>query len=124
MGSDIKKPSVNQMLREFCDANSNIIGVLLSSIDGHPRAHCFRKSMQQSRLAAMASSAIALGESMSREAGQKSCQFVISQNDDGYIVCIRVGARHSLTAFASSEINLGMLLAGTRNTAESLLEGV
>lgn len=112
--------TIRTRLNELLTQQSGIYGTLLSSIDGHRIAEAQQRNLHVSKLAAMTSSVIALGESLAKEAEQSQCQFVIVQNRDGYIVTQRLGKQHALTAFATSAVSLGMLLAAVRSTAEAL----
>lgn len=118
--TSISKSAVTRNLGELLKLNDAIYAVLLSSIDGHALAKESKGELSDSKLSAMTSSCLALGEKIAQEANQNGCDFVIIQNQDGYLVLKRVGKKLVLTTFADKSINLGMLLSATRTTAESL----
>jgi predicted regulator of Ras-like GTPase activity (Roadblock/LC7/MglB family) len=102
------------------DRIPGLYGVLFSTADGDPVSSRFQADMQRERLAAMSSSLVALGETMAKEAQQRACDYVIVQSTDGYVVSLRIGKRLLLTAFASKDTNLGMLLSSCQGTAENM----
>lgn len=118
--NSISKTVVTRNLGELLKSNDAIYAVLLSSIDGHSLAKEAKSELADSKLSAMTSSCLALGEKIAQEANQKGCDFVIIQNQDGYLVLKRVGRKLVLTTLADKSINLGMLLSATRSAAESL----
>jgi|GEM_PF-1526071 len=103
------------------DRIPGLYGVLFSTADGDPVSTRFNADdMQRERLAAMSSSLVALGETMAKGAHQQACDYVIVQSGDGYIVSLRIGKRLLLSAFASKDTNLGMLLSSCQGTAEAI----
>lgn len=120
----IKKSIVDSKLKELVEENNGIYAVILSSIDGHAIAKYTTKEFAESRLAAMTSSCLALGEKIAKESDQSGCDFVIVQNENGFIVLKRIGTKLVLTSFADKSTSMGMLLSGTRNVAENLYEHI
>lgn len=115
------KDAVRARLNQLLDEQNSIYGCLLCTIDGHPEVTVAQKELHDSKLAAITSSVMALGESLAREAKQTECHFVIVQNRDGYIVTQRLGDRHALSIFATSaNVSMGMLLAALRLVSEEL----
>lgn len=105
-----------QMLK----ANDAIYGILISTVDGHDVAKNFEKDMPASKLSAMMSSMLALGETIAAEAKQKQCRYVIVENSDGYILTLKIKDKLVLSVIASTDANLGMLHTVSRNAAEKL----
>ena len=97
-----------------------LYGVVFCTADGDPISERFKGNMERDRLAAMASSLVALGGSMAQTAGQKECDYTIVQSRDGYIVSLHVARNLLLTALARKDTNLGMLLSSCKATAESV----
>lgn len=120
MINDELRSAVESQLAILLGEQDSAYGALLSSIDGHHQANVMQKELHTSKLAAMTSSVIALGESLAKEAEQSLCQHVIVQNRDGYIVTQRLSHVLALTVFAKSTVSLGMLLASVRSAAEQL----
>lgn len=99
-------------------------GAILSTIDGNELTAATQRELPTSRIAAMSSSLVALGETMAREARQQACKFVIVENSDGYAVTMRITPRLVLTSFAGKQANLGMLLSSSRATADVIASSV
>lgn len=113
--------NIRDRLNQLLDEQSSIYGCLLCTIDGHPEVTVTQKELHESKLAAITSSVIALGESLAHEARQTECHFVIVQNRDGFIVTQRLGERHALSIFATSaNVSMGMLLSALRSVSEEL----
>jgi predicted regulator of Ras-like GTPase activity (Roadblock/LC7/MglB family) len=113
---------LSDQLRELISSNEGIYAALIISIDGHPLVKQAQDDIHESKLAAMMSSLLALGESIARESGQKLCQYVIVDNSDGFLVDLRVGERMLLTVLARKDTNLGMLLSACKNSAETIIQ--
>ena len=120
----IKKQDVESNLARLQQANEGIYASLLSSVDGHALAKKARREFSDSRLAAMTSSCLALGEKIAIEAQQNGCNFVIIQNTDGFLVLRRVGEKLVLTTMADKNVNLGLVLSATNSTAEELEKAI
>lgn len=120
----IKKHDVEENLTRLIDASDGIYGALLSSVDGHALAKKSKDELSESRLAAMTSSCIALGEKLAVEAKQNGCEFVIIQNTDGFLVLKRVGEKLVITTMANTRVSLGLVLSTTNSVAESLEKAI
>ena len=78
--SESTKELVQNVFTEMMDSCHGITGLLISTVDGHVVSTLFRGiAMQENRLAAMTSSLLALGESLSKEAKQEVCKHIIVQ---------------------------------------------
>lgn len=122
--SSIKKSVVDKCLQSIVNDNDGIYATILSSVDGHPIARHTTKDFAESRLAAMTSSCLALGERIAAESEQNGCDFVIIQNKNGLITLKRVGKKLVLTVLSDTSINMGMLLHATRTAAENLYDQI
>ncbi len=120
----LKKQDVEDNLSRLLDASEGIYAALLSSIDGHSLARKSHSDFSDSRLAAMTSSCLALGEKIAIEAKQTDCNFVIIQNADGFLVLRRVGEKLVLSALANKNVSLGLVLFATNSSAESLEKAI
>ncbi|MEC8811613.1 MAG: roadblock/LC7 domain-containing protein [Ketobacter sp.] len=122
--NSIKRSVVDRNLKQLIANNESIYAVVLSSIDGHAIANQAQDHFEDSKLAAMTSSCLALGEKIALEANQKGCDFVIIQNQDGFLALKRVGRKLVLTTLADKSINMGMLLSATRTAADALYKEI
>jgi len=120
----IKRQDVDANLTRLMQANPGIYAVLLSSVDGHSLAVQTNFEISDSRVAAMTSSCLALGEKLAVEGQQKGCDFVIVQNADGLIVMRKVGSKLVLTTLARKNVSLGLVLSATNSTAEELEKAI
>ena len=109
-----------EKLAGLLDRCEGAYGAILSTIDGHELTAVNQRDLPTSRIAAMSSSLVALGETMAREAKQNACKFVIVENSDGYAVTLRITPKLVLTTFAGKQTNLGMLLSSSRATADAI----
>lgn len=116
----LKKQAVEEHLGKLLASNTAIYAVMLSSIDGHAIASKAKSEFTDSKLAAMTSSCLALGEKIALEANQKGCDIVIIQNEDGFLTIKRIGKRLVITTLSNKDVSMGMLLSATRNAAEDL----
>ena len=105
---------------QVIDSCHGVYGVLISTVDGHEVIKKFKQDMPASKMSAMTSSLLALGETIAREAGQQLCRFVIVENSDGYVLTLRVGQKLVLTTIAGTETNLGMLHSVSKSAAEAI----
>lgn len=115
----LKRKVVDSHLSALLDSNDGVYAALLSSIDGHAIASKARGDLTDSKLAAMTSSCLALAEKIALEAHQNNCDFVILQNENGYVALKRIGKKLVLSALAKKSVSLGLLLSSTHTTAES-----
>lgn len=119
--SDATKTLVQNVFAEMMESCHGITGLLISTVDGHVVSSSFRGgATNENRLAAMTSSLLALGESLSKEADQDLCKHIIVQNTTGVIVTQRFGKSLVLTSIADGHTNLGMLHSVTRIAANKL----
>ncbi|KPV40718.1 hypothetical protein AN478_06060 [Thiohalorhabdus denitrificans] len=107
-------------LKELLESQTEVTGAVISTEDGHALAGYSRRELSGERIAAMSSSLVGLGGTMAHTVGQGENEFVIVQNNDGYVATLRIDNRHLLTVAAKAGINLGMLLTLSRNTAKDL----
>jgi len=109
-----------QIFEQMMTTSPAIYGILISTVDGHDVTRNFRKDMPASKLSAMMSSMLALGETIAPEAKQQQCRYVIVENSDGYILTLKIKDKLVLSVIASTEANLGMLHTVSRGAAEKL----
>lgn len=116
----LKKEVIEAIFEGIFSASHSIYTTLLSRMDGHAVAKKARTEFSESTLAAMTSSCMSLGDRISAEVQQNKCDFVIIQNEDGYLALKKVGTELVITVLADKNINLGMLLTATKDAAKKL----
>lgn len=109
-------------LGAFLNACEGSYGVIVSSIDGNSVIHRVNQDLPIERLANMTSSLLALGETIARESLQCLCRFVILENSDGRVVCLRINQVLMLTCITGKQSNLGMVLNIGQKTSDGLAE--
>lgn len=114
------KTFCQQTFDQMLSVNDAIYGILISTVDGHAVAKNFKEEMPASKLAAMMSSILALGETIAAEAQQQQCRYVIVENGDGYILTLKIRDKLVLSVIATGRMNLGMLHSVSKNAAEKL----
>ncbi len=97
-------------------------GAIIASTDGHIVSSYWKKQLPETKLSAMTSSLIALGETISLEMQQNLCKNVIIENEKGRVVCLRVTQELIFSVVAASNCNLGMLLSYSRDCANTVAD--
>lgn len=116
----VKQQFVLDLFEQISDTSHSIQAVFLSTTDGHSIAKKVRKELPESKVAAMTSSCMALGDQLSATVEHKRCEYVIIQNEQGYLALKKVGNKLVLTVVAKADVNLGLLLTATKNAALKL----
>lgn len=101
-----------------CDG---IKGMMVSTVDGHSLTTLYHEKFDENRLAAMASSLLAISENLAKETQQNICKRIIVQNSEGVLVTQRLGKSLVLTSIADQHTNLGMLHSVTRAGVEKII---
>jgi predicted regulator of Ras-like GTPase activity (Roadblock/LC7/MglB family) len=120
--SDGSRDLIQSVFVEMMESCSGILALMVSTVDGHALTSHHGELLDESRMAAMTSSLLAIAESLAREAKQNVCQHIIVQNSDGVIVTQRLGKSLVLTAVAGKSTNLGMLHSVTRVGVEKIIK--
>ncbi len=108
------------LLRECLERCNGMYAVMLTTVDGNPVVDELTRDLPCSKLSTMTSSLLALSETIARESQQRLCRFVILENSDGRVVCLRVNQLLMLTCISSKDSNLGMVLNAGQTTAQEL----
>lgn len=91
--------------------------------DGFEVASVLRTGVAGEKLAAMASSLLALSEAVVQELRMKACRNVIIESDNGSVVTLRIpvpGRELLMSVLCSDAASLGAVLYATRAAAQSL----
>ena len=117
-------PPYAGLLQAFFAASPAMQLASLSYVDGRPLATIGEASPEQAqRVAAMASSFLALSETFARETSHGRCSYATITSVQGLIVAVRVPSPrplYVLSAAASRSDNLAMVLRRTLDCAEAL----
>lgn len=101
-------------------ANPDIQAAALVSLDGFAMASALPEGMQEDRVGAMSAAILGLGERAAAELGRGALGQVYIEGDDGFVVLISAGGRSVLTALASSDARLGLVLYDMRSSAQQI----
>lgn len=105
---------------------SDVRGALIATMDGFElaRAPLDDTTISASKLAAMASSILALGEATVREVHLSHCRNVLVDAGDGRLLLLSIPARDFslvMCVYGAAQATLGYLLAIARNHVEELV---
>ena len=107
---------LDQMMRQTDD----IMGSMISSIDGIAWAERLESSLDKHRFAAMSSALLALSDNLSSEAETGTTKNVLIEGNDGKIFVMHAGSNLLLTVFVKSGANLGISLAYAKQATETI----
>ena len=96
------------------------LAVLAVTGDGHLVARAERKDIPSTRMAAMGSSLMSLGNTITKELSMGNCKNVISENEEGVVVFMQITPKTVLVSVASDTAALGMLLSASRRCIDKI----
>jgi len=117
--SSVDSPALEAELDTVIDANSGISMLLVSTGDGRAIAHRSQNKLDPRRLSAMSNSFLTLGETLSRELGLTTADYVTMSTSQGSMVLVRVAAdrTYTLAALGHADTSLAILLYAARDAA-------
>lgn len=113
---------IQAVFSEMMKSCDGIKGLMVSTVDGHSLTTSFLQKFDDSRLAALTSSLLAISENLAKETEQNLCRHIIVQNANGVLVTQRLGKSLVLTSIADDGTNLGMLHSVTRAGVEKIIK--
>jgi predicted regulator of Ras-like GTPase activity (Roadblock/LC7/MglB family) len=119
--SDSSRDLIQSVFAEMMNNCNGITALVVSTVDGHALTTLHGETVDESRMAAMTSSLLAIAESLAKEARQNVCRHISVQNSDGVIVTQRLGKSLVLNSIAGQGTNLGMLHSVTRAGVEKII---
>ncbi|QNR97593.1 roadblock/LC7 domain-containing protein [Stenotrophomonas sp. 169] len=113
---------ITDIFRQAREREAGLTLLMLSTADGRAVAEDSALGVDGRRLAAMTNSFLTLGETVSRELSLSEAEYATVCTRQGNVVLIRVNADKpmTLTAVASAEVNLAVLLFHARECAARL----
>jgi predicted regulator of Ras-like GTPase activity (Roadblock/LC7/MglB family) len=111
---------VEKLLQRLLDVCVGATGALVATADGFVVARVFKQDIADKSLAAITSSVMSLAEALVNETGQGPCQNLIIEGQEGHVVSLRINHTRVLTAMATRNTRLGMLLSAAKACAEQL----
>ena len=111
--------SLDAELQAVMERSLGISMLLLSTGDGRAIAHRTQAKMDPRRVSAMSNSFLTLGETLSRELGLATADYVTMSTAQGSMVLVRVAAERSYTlaALGHADTSLAILLYAARDAA-------
>lgn len=106
-------------LGSVIENNVGISMLLVSTGDGRAIACRSQNKLDPRRLSAMTNSFLTLGETLSRELGLTTADYVTMSTSQGSMVLVRVGADrpYTLAALGHADTSLAILLYAARDAA-------
>lgn len=106
-------------LDKVIEASNGISVLLVSTGDGRAIAHRSHGKVDPRRLSAMSNSFLTLGETLSRELGLATADYVTMSTAQGSMVLVRVaaGRNYTLAALGHADTSLAILLYVARDAA-------
>lgn len=119
----LDNPALQEELQAVMAGNTGIAMLLLSTGDGRSLAHCTQSRLDPRRISAMSNSFLTLGETLSRELGLTTAEYVTMSTAQGSMVLVRVMSTKpcTLAALGHSDTSLAILLYAARDAAARLL---
>ncbi len=114
--------AIEQVFQQSREREQGLRLLMLSTADGRAVAENSTLGVDGRRLAAMANSFLTLGETVSRELALSDADYATICTKLGNVVLIRIQADKplTLTAVASHEVNMAVLLFNARDCATRL----
>jgi len=119
--SGTKEDALNAIVQELVEDSSDIVGALVTSVDGLPKAQRLPPGFDARRFSAMSSALLALSTTMAREAGKGETMNVLIEGREGNTYVLQAGSHLVLTVFTSVKPNLGLTLAHARRAADRVV---
>ncbi|HCT39810.1 MAG TPA: hypothetical protein DF427_01255 [Moraxellaceae bacterium] len=112
---------INGYLRALVERVDSCVGAIITTVDGHLVARAERSELPAKRLAAMGSTLMSLGNTITRELDMGKCRNVISENENGVVVFLQVSPKSVLVAACSDRGSLGMMLSAAKACIDEIL---
>jgi predicted regulator of Ras-like GTPase activity (Roadblock/LC7/MglB family) len=109
-----------QALDALMEYSQDVQAAALVSLDGFTMASALPPEMQEDRVGAMSAAILGLGERAAAELGRGHLSQVFIEGAEGYVLLMAAGERAVLTALASPEAKLGLVLYDMRETAQEI----
>lgn len=111
---------IQDSLEALVDSVEPMTAAIAVTSDGHLIAQASRAEVPSKRLAAMGSTLMSLGNTVTKELGMGRCRNVISENEHGVAVFMSITVRIVLISLTDNVSSLGTLLSASRRYAADL----
>lgn len=120
---DFKKILQNR-LELLIDESLQVDAALAVTTDGHLVASAQKTDVSLKRLAAMGSTLMSLGDTITKELAMGSCKNIIAENEGGIVVFMHISKNLVMVSLTSSASGLGLLLSSSRSCIASILQDI
>ncbi len=120
MLTDAKKQELEQTLKGLLEQADVIDAAVVVTVDGHLQAMAQKQDYPLERVAAMGSSFMSLGDTITAELKMGVCRNIISENESGIIVFMHINDSMILVSMTTDTSALGLLLSHSRIHAQKM----
>ena len=124
MSSEAIKELIKSRLEELVTEGMHIDAALAVTVDGHMVASAQKKDLSLKRLAAMGSTLMSLGDTITRELEMGSCKNIIAENEGGIVVFMHITKNLVMVSLTASGSGLGLLLSSSRSCIASIMQDI
>ena len=117
------RQACRQQIETLVQQTLGVVSASVVSGDGFEVASLLRDDISGDKLAAMASSLLALSEAVVQELRMNSCRNIIIESDRGHVVALRIPASEHellLCVLCNDSASLGAVLFAARSTAQDI----
>jgi predicted regulator of Ras-like GTPase activity (Roadblock/LC7/MglB family) len=118
------KQILQTRLEELVREAMHVDAALAVTTDGHLVASAQKTDVTLKRLAAMGSTLMSLGDTITRELAMGSCRNIIAENEGGIVVFMHISKNLVMVSMTSSGNGLGLLLSSSRNCIASIVQDI
>ena len=111
---------IQNSLETMIERVDAVTAAIAVTTDGHLISQAARMEVPAKRLAAMGSTLMSLGNTVTKELGMGRCRNVISENEHGVVAFMLITPRIVLISLTDNVSSLGMLLSASRRYAADM----
>jgi len=115
-----RKTRLAEALGALMREDSDIQAAALVSLDGFTMASALPAGIEPDRVGAMSAAILGLGERAATELGRGHLSQVFIEGENGYVVLVAAGDHAVLTAMASADAKLGLVLYDMKTSADDI----
>ena len=122
-----KHPECQAQLDALRREHREVLGTLLSTMDGFEVAASVGAPISPKKMAAMTSSLLALAEAVSRESSVGQCRDLVLESSSGFVLMMDVPStahRSVLTVLCTEAAVLGRIRWAARNAREAIAQAL
>lgn len=122
-----KHPECQAQLDALRREHREVVGTLLSTMDGFEVAASVGAPISPKKMAAMTSSLLALAEAVSRESSVGQCRDLVIESSSGFVLMMDVPStahRSVLTVLCTEAAVLGRIRWAARNAREAIAQAL